>query len=372
MLYHQTIAVGPTPVDRLEGFWAGGGWTGVDLFFVLSGFLITGVLLDAKGGDGYFRNFYARRILRIFPLYYAVVAFSTLILPHIPNPKVESFGRITGQEWWYWTYLSNGLIANYHAFRHGILDVSWSLAIEEQFYLVWPLMIVLLTQRALMRLCGALVLGAIVWRSALLVLGAHPVSIFVLTPGRVDALAIGAFIAVAARSDGQLALLRRFAFPVGVAATVVIVGLAIVGGGFDPYGAPFQVVGYTLLAVMFGSLVTLATFSSPTAWIVRGLQWAPLRSFGKYSYAMYLFHLPLRALVRDTFFGPERFPTVHGSPLPGLLMYYIVCTALAFAAAWLSWQLYERHFLSLKRFFVTGPAPVRVSGVVGQIEVVAR
>src|SRR5437870_557283 len=149
MLYHQTVMVGSTGIDRFVGFWTLSGWIGVDLFFVLSGFLITGILSDSKGATGYFRNFYARRVLRIFPLYYGVVAFSLLILPYIPHWKLENLARIKGDELWYWTYLSNFSIAAHAAFRHGILDVSWSLSIEEQFYLMWPLLVLLLSRRSL-------------------------------------------------------------------------------------------------------------------------------------------------------------------------------------------------------------------------------
>src|SRR5690349_3202734 len=89
MLHHMTVMTSQVPVDQAFAMVAHFGWAGVNLFFVLSGFLITGILYEAKGSQFYFRNFYARRILRIFPLYYAVVVFSLLLLPHIPNPKAH-------------------------------------------------------------------------------------------------------------------------------------------------------------------------------------------------------------------------------------------------------------------------------------------
>src|SRR3981081_3459715 len=187
MIYHQTVAVGSTPVDRFVGFWTLSGWVGVDLFFVLSGFLITGILYDSRGSTGYFRNFYARRVLRIFPLYYAVVALSLFILPHLPHWKLDSLARINGDELWYWTYLSNFSIGAHSEFRHGILDISWSLAIEEQFYLTWPILVLLLSRRWLVTLCCALFVLALAWRSALIFAGVSPITVAVLTPGRVDA-----------------------------------------------------------------------------------------------------------------------------------------------------------------------------------------
>lgn len=353
MIYHQTAIIGPTVVDRFMGFWTMGGWAGVDLFFVLSGFLITGILISAKGGEGYFRNFYARRILRIFPLYYAYIAFALLIVPHINHPKLANFAQIRGDDLWYWTYLSNVLIGIHHDFRHGFIDISWTLAIEEQFYVVWPLLVFLLSARTLMRLCAILIVGAIAFRLMLLLSGADPITVYVLTPGRLDSLAIGAFIAVASRSVGGVAFLRRAARPVLLVAGGSILLLAIVEGGFYEYTVPMQVLGYSLLALFFGSLLTMINQTSPGSRLARVIGWAPLRVFGKYSYALYLCHVPVRATLADTLYGPSQFLTLAGSPLPGLLIYYVISSGLALALAWISWHLYECHFLALKRFFVT-------------------
>lgn len=354
MVYHQTLVVGPTLIDRAVGFWTMGGWAGVDLFFVLSGFLITGILLDSKGAPGYFRNFYARRVLRIFPLYYAVVAFSLLILPQFQHAKLANFARIQGDEWWYWLYLSNILDGIHHTFRHGILDVSWSLSIEEQFYVVWPLLVFLVSRRALAMLCGFLLALAVLWRISLLLVGADPITVFVLTPGRLDGLAVGALIAIATRTPSLLIILRRVARPAGAGALLAVLGISSIGGGFDPYTPAMQTAGYLCLAIAYGAIL-FAVVSPPGGAPAQILEWRPLRVLGKYSYALYLFHLPLRALIRDTVYGPDRFLTVAGSPLPGQLLFYVAATLLTLLAAWLSWNLYEKHFLALKRFFVTRP-----------------
>jgi peptidoglycan/LPS O-acetylase OafA/YrhL len=345
MVYHQTLLVGETPVDRFVGFWTLSGWIGVDLFFVLSGFLITGILLDAKGKGHYFRNFYARRVLRIFPLYYAVVAFSLLILPRLPIWNPERLGRISGDEIFYWTYLSNVSIALHSAFRHGILDISWSLAIEEQFYLIWPLLVLVLSHRRLTQLCVALIATALAWRAAMLLAGVPPIAIYVLTPGRLDPLMVGALIALAVRGTFFTRLSRR-ARPVLLASAGVLVVIAIASGGFDPYAPAMQVAGYTALAVLFGAILVITLTTAP-----RVLQQPILIAFGKYSYALYLFHLPIRAVIRDRFYGPEQFLTIVGSPLAGQVVFYLLATAAAFVAAWLSWHLYERHFIALKRYF---------------------
>ena len=116
------------------------GWMGVDLFFALSGFLITGILLDTKQSDGYFRNFYARRCLRIWPLYYSLLIFMFVIVPHARPAEAHAIFERSAPWWAYPFFLQNFLVAIPQQ-AAGALGVTWSLAIEEQFYLVWPLFV---------------------------------------------------------------------------------------------------------------------------------------------------------------------------------------------------------------------------------------
>ena len=163
------------------------GWCGVDVFFVLSGFLITGILLRSKGAPGYFRNFYARRALRIFPLYYLVVG---LLLFGLGRPATSGAEKAS-----YLLYYQN---VRYALVGEGSFDaarlVTWSLAIEEQFYLVWPTVVWLCSRRALVGVCIAVVVGAIALRLWLLAGGLHTTHF--LTPCRLDTLAVGALLAL--------------------------------------------------------------------------------------------------------------------------------------------------------------------------------
>ena len=131
------------------------GWVGVDLFFVLSGFLITSILLDARTAGNYLRVFYARRALRIFPLYYLVLAASLLLMPDHFGWKAQIF---------YWFNLSN-LVTAFHPLLIPYLAHFWSLAIEEQFYLVWPALVLLLRPRALAALCGGVLVAVFAARN---------------------------------------------------------------------------------------------------------------------------------------------------------------------------------------------------------------
>ena len=123
------------------------GWSGVQLFFVLSGFLITGILLDTRPTPHYFRNFYIRRALRIFPLYYVTLAVAFIVLPALDRMPQVYAGDYPHQAF-LWLYLSN--------WRHDIgggFSHYWSLALEEQFYLVWPLVVFFCSRPTLLKIC---------------------------------------------------------------------------------------------------------------------------------------------------------------------------------------------------------------------------
>jgi peptidoglycan/LPS O-acetylase OafA/YrhL len=176
----------PLSADALYPRLALLGFAGVDLFFVLSGFLITGILVRSRGGAHYFRNFYVRRALRIFPLYYVVIALLLFGLGRAPAGGVETLSYLT-----YWQ--------NYHhAFAGPHADparvVTWSLAIEEQFYLVWPAVVLWLPNATLRRVCVATLVGAIALRWSLVGLGVQ--STHFLLPCRLDALMAGAWLSL--------------------------------------------------------------------------------------------------------------------------------------------------------------------------------
>lgn len=376
MVFHMSFMEGRGSVDSAAKTLISAGWCGVDLFFVLSGFLITGILYDTKANRGYFRLFYARRSLRIFPLYYAVVFASLVLLPAIASylpeagrAKLDRFGRIEGDEWMYWTYLSNFAIARADQFRHGILDISWSLAIEEQFYLVWPAVVFFFSRRSLLLISVGAVAAAIGFRCWLVYNGASAIAIHVLTPSRIDALAVGAFIALYVREEGGIERLVRVARVV-----IPVLGAVLVGdllyryfthtgakgeeGLFSANLPEIQTMGLTVLAVFFGAILVRAVAKSreemdapgnSRSKLVRLFESPLLRSFGKYSYAMYLFHLPLRAVPRDLIFQ-KKLPFLAGSQLPAQIAFTVACIAVTYVAAWLSWNLYEKHWLSLKRF----------------------
>jgi peptidoglycan/LPS O-acetylase OafA/YrhL len=330
------------------------GWTGVDLFFVLSGFLITGILLRTKDKPRYFRNFYARRVLRIFPAYYAVVVVMLVVLPCIVPYDTPGLRLLLASQGWLWVFGANVSVA----LRHGEwvwnpdwirLGMLWSLAVEEHFYFVWPLLVFKLSRPALLRLSLAVVAVTPLVRAAALFAGVAPYTVYCFTPFRADALAMGGLLAVVASSPEWLAVAKKYVRWAGWGSVVIIVVLTARRRFFVHLDADVQTIGFTALACAYGALL-LEAVTGQVAW-VRGLLSSRALTFcGKYSFGAYLLHELLRpAFV--AFFPVERIEASTHSELAGFLVHAMLGTALTFGLAVVSYELYEKRFLALKRYF---------------------
>jgi peptidoglycan/LPS O-acetylase OafA/YrhL len=352
MLSHFTYFDGMSPVvtvDRMVRTIAYVGWVGVDLFFVLSGFLITGILYDSKGGGHYFRNFFARRVLRIFPVYYLCLVIFLILLPRL-FPDHLGLQALRKDGFWYWTYLANYPIARVGFPPFPVLGHFWSLAIEEQFYLVWPAVVLLSTRSDLIRICRLCIVGAFVVRVAF-VLGGYGEAAYVLTPARMDSLAVGAFLALEARGQGGLKRIARLAWPTTIGIGAILVAVFLWRRGFAPWDPIVKTIGHTLLAFFFGAVLVLTLVSSPRTVIGRIFESSQLSFFGRYSYALYAYHAPILFFRMGRFLPLDSIPTVYGSLLLKKLVFVISATLVSVALALISWHLYEKQFLKLKRFF---------------------
>jgi peptidoglycan/LPS O-acetylase OafA/YrhL len=354
MLHHFTYYQPTSGIDAQIASVLSFFWTGVDLFFVLSGFLITGILLDSRGSERYFTTFYARRTLRIFPLYYLVLFLAFVVLPQFPAVHAVLLGQ-TGEvvlppQWPYWVYLTNFSIAE-GGWVHGWVDVAWSLAIEEQFYLVWPLLIWLCPPRLLPVLCAVILVSQPVARIYAREANVAALSIFVLPWFRLDGFAIGALLALAQRR-GVLPVLDRWVPLVIIAAAAGIVGCAIMGGHTWWWNRWLQLYGYTLIAITGGAMLVSAVNRPADSLWPRMLSAGWLRSFGKYSYAMYLIHPPVMRAVREWVLDPLEYETI--APWTAQLLYYGLAAAPTLVLAWLSWQVFEAPILGLKARFPYG------------------
>jgi peptidoglycan/LPS O-acetylase OafA/YrhL len=323
------------------------GWIGVQLFFVLSGFLITGILLETRHAPGYYKNFLIRRVLRIFPLYYGVLFVAFVIAPHVVDvPPGHGDHQL-----WLWTYLTN--FAEPFGRSEPVFPHFWSLAVEEQFYIVWPLVVYVVGRRGTIAVGAVLVVTAI---AARLYVRAHynAMAAYTFTPCRMDALAIGAIAAAVVRGERVRRLIvHHHATKLAIAGSLVVLGGAAIGHLLRE-GPNMQTSGYTIIALGFALLLVAAL--SPRQLPARVLSWAPLRRIGLYSYGMYVFHAPLHVYV-----GLPILARIHPSygTAAGIL-YAIMLGLVTLGLAMLSYHLFEVRFLRLKPTLapVAPPAPL--------------
>lgn len=362
---HFTLVHPQSMVDRWLVFTAHFGWIGVDIFFVLSGFLITGILLDSLASPRYFRSFYARRVLRIFPVYYAVLLLVLVVLPLLLPTRFADASDSDPYQWTYWFFLANLGMAWENAFHHRLLGPMWSLAIEEQFYLAWPLVVLAVRRGGLMVLCPLLIVGSFVLRMLMLhVWEFGHVTVYVTTFARLDGLAAGAWVAAALRGGWDP---LRWAKPLAALAlacatlaySVEAWQLVPASGSVYQRGEWGLGPGITLSAIASAAVIAMLV-SSLRAPTLRGvLNWRVLRSLGKYSFAIYLTHSLLRVGLRDLVFGPAEegaspliaFEQLSANPWVGQLLFYLLAGSASWCVGWLSWNLLERHVLKLKRYF---------------------
>ncbi len=325
------------------------GASGVDLFFVLSGFLITGILFDSRSHPHYFKNFYARRVLRIFPLYYLVLlGYTTGAL---------FFGmHFNRQLWSLALYLQNTHLitrAIYDYNGPSVLPLSqfWSLAVEEQFYLIWPLLVFLVdSRRQLLAVCLGFTIVCPLLRIFLWTRGwtYFPVQTSTLT--RADSLLAGAALALLLRGPARDRILHAARWLLLVAAAVVILStwkldvLASLQALRPAAALSFQ---FTARDLLFTALLALVLTPSKITDLCR-LPW--LRSLGKYSYGLYVVHLPIFEYLQSPM---KRLITMHITSSKGTAVGLtgIACFLFSLAVAWVSFRVYEQPFLRLKRFF---------------------
>lgn len=328
-------------------------WMGVDLFFVLSGFLITGILWDAKGKEHYYRNFYARRVLRIFPAYYAVLIIFFLILPQFGSAPIDAYlSDSLKDQAWHWTYLSNFKIAlNGEWYQHHIPNVFWSLAVEEQFYFVWPFIVYFLGRKAILTLCAVLAAIALGVRMGI---AASPdynwVQSFVLPFSRLDGLVAGAALALLFRTPQRESRQTRNLFWALLLGAGLAWGVMTAMQNYEGWREqPVHALRFTIIAIGGGSLLWLCMTGPQDHWLARIFRAGWLRYLGKYSYALYLWHGPADSMVRSVWQPAGHH--VMGSALPAQFAFFFLAFAVALILSLLSWHLIEKHFLRMKKAF---------------------
>jgi peptidoglycan/LPS O-acetylase OafA/YrhL len=337
----RAFAVTPVMIHHcIPGGWAFGAYSGVKLFFTLSGFLITGILLKARAATGdetsrrfsALGRFYARRVLRIFPLYYFVVAVA-LVVNLRPARKLAA---------WLLTYTLNIHMA-WQGWYEDNFAHFWSLSVEEQFYMFWPWLILFVRRRFLLQLILVAILVGPLYRLSYVLSGYQnmtPLSTYISTLTSLDNLALGALLALLVEryphSDGLKKLILRIALPLALVAAALV----------DVWGSTNAKILFRdlLYALVFCSLIFGASigFGGRSG---RFLQWRPLRYLGKISYGLYVYH-PLILGLSTFLVG------LAGASLARFdLARRIFAALLTLVVASLSWRLMERPLNDLKRYF---------------------
>jgi peptidoglycan/LPS O-acetylase OafA/YrhL len=359
VVLHNATGIALAPSSRwlhIFPLFSSRGWIGVQLFFALSGFLITAGLLDSQNARHYFRNFYAKRALRILPLYYSVLLLLLVVVPHFLGRVPYSLDHQAPL----WLFIANWTRSFPYGFTH-----FWSLAVEEQFYLVWPLLVWKLPAPRLLSACLWIAAGALLLRSVLAALGIDWWTIYSNTACRMDALALGGAAACVLRISAlKEAACRRQPQLLAAALVVFLAGVPLTHL-YDNGRWAGETFGYSLLAGSSSAFVLWAAVlgshtaagshgavrSHAAAGAARLLNFAPLRSCGKYSYAIYVFHNLLHQLVGEPWLM-ARFG--KPPPLPVVFLYALAVFALSYLAAVCSYHGLEKHFLKLKRCFDDG------------------
>lgn len=312
---------------------------GVDLFFVLSGFLITRILLHTRENAGYYRAFYVARACRIFPLYYLFLAVC-FALPFWPLPPPRDVP-------WYLAYLSNFLIYTRGAWQSPILDHAWTLAIEEQFYWVWPLAIALMPRRAIAYVAALVALGSIALRFDLTLAGAGESAVRTFTLAHLDGIMYGALLACVSSSRRRA---TRAGLVFSVLGVAVAVGLATAG----PRETHPALSWTTALPLACAGLVGLAIGRpDPAPGSTRSPLQAALSFVGKYSYCVYLLQQPVLWMLACYIAAPI-YTSTGSLPLVWLAM-LAASVPPVIGLAMLSYRFYETPFLRLKSRLLSAP-----------------
>jgi peptidoglycan/LPS O-acetylase OafA/YrhL len=366
IVYHGVLATRyPHTMLGAARYFLLGGWTGVDLFFALSGFLITSLLLReeasslaAKGTQHFsLGRFYLRRIFRILPAFYAVLLLDVLVFSRfavIPSANLHAIRTSSLGLWPFATFWGNYAIAYSGRWFGGTLaapagayEVFWSLCVEEHFYLLWPLFL-LLVKRWQLRVAVAASIGVLLATLRYLAIATgweQPIAVHYLSHYRIDSILWGGSAAILS-THLRLPDRWRRSMIAGLAAAVIVLVLTDTMSVFPVGKALGFSLGFSLLSLTT-SLLLLELVVHPTGLAARLLELPVLTRVGKVSYGMYLLHLPMMDLAMLVLFATPRRPT----PL-NLLMALALFAVVSYLAAWILYRTVERTFLAIKdRYF---------------------
>jgi peptidoglycan/LPS O-acetylase OafA/YrhL len=379
ILLHVVVAPLPLMPDtwfdlvrfRIQPFMSGG----VDLFFILSGFLISGALMDSRGSPNYFKSFWVRRIARIFPVYYLMILVSIiarLAYDAAPLPTLHAITNQSLPEFYYAIFSQNIVMALTGASGNNILGVTWSLAIEEQFYLIFPFLVFLVPRRWLVVSAIAVFLATPLVR-AIVVAEVNWQAGYLFTIARMDALMLGVIMAAVVRHEAALTFFRRWRQPLNVVAAVVIAMQV-----FDVWGAAGeawrltggnQVTYIVLICVQYPlinlsmALLLMNVFAVEENLVRRFLRTKALAYLGLISYGAYMYHQSINyALWRWAYSDNPRDMSWSQAYMPVLVL---ALTAIVAIASYRYFEMPARRWITGTLLPKKSPAPPILEPIVG-------
>lgn len=307
------------------------GQTGVTLFFVLSGFLITRILLKTKNENDFFKIFYIRRMLRIFPLYYFFLTIYYFILPLLFHTAFIEWNK----QWYFWVYLQNFA----YTFNWSTIGPNhfWSLAVEEHFYFIWPMIVYFLPIRKITYTAYFLILLSFFVRVGLLHAG---YGVFYFTFTNLDALSAGALLAIKEFKCGRSSFLAKtFRLQMAVLIVPTII-LWIFSEGKSL--AVIQAFKFPLIAFIYYSFIGWVIAVGESSFLKSAFKMKPMLYAGKISYGLYVYH-PIVFMYYAMYWKTGYF-----------ISDFLICFISSFLIATLSYYLFESKILNFKKYFEYG------------------
>jgi len=318
------------------------GWAGVQFFFVISGYLITKILIHSREmyRDNifkYLKVFYMKRTLRIFPLYYLylIIAIAVAIIVHRP----------IGDAWQFFLYIQNYTLGLNHFNTQLVLGHTWSLAVEEQFYLLWPLLVWVTSSRHLFKLSIGLIITSILSRLLILHFTQNPFLDFSTLFSNFDTLALGTLLAI--YDDHQVFV--RLRIPAFLISTLLLL-ISIYSIGYSKLWTPVQWTftgfGPFFLSILgFFFFTLLMVILHAPQWLLSWIDKPPIAFIGKISYGIYIYHSMVIIVVNKAVTW-ALYPA--NGPIANVIVSFVSITLTIFLS-WLSYRYFEQKFLRLKR-----------------------
>jgi peptidoglycan/LPS O-acetylase OafA/YrhL len=320
-----------------------GSWVFMEMFFVMSGFLITGILLDTKSKPAYYRNFIGRRIVRVFPLYYLCLVILFFL---IPRTWIDlSYYR--ERQAWFWLYVENWLYSLDGWPKVKALHHFWSLAIEEQFYIIWPFVVWFFSSRGLLRFCVFLFFFSILFRNTGMYFKFVMPFPYVATFGRMEGITLGAIIAIMLRTDKYY--LEKYTYPITIISAILSVSAFFIAGTMMFEDPIHFSINYTLVDIFFAGMITMTMCDDRLLMFKKLLNKPVIKQIGIMSYCLYIFHYPIQNIIQINF--QNYFQGILHSEIGGKLVCLAIALSITIPVVYFFHKKVELPFWKLRKYF---------------------